>query len=410
MYILSLSLLGMNSAWAQYSATDITGGPHRQWQPGRELPIEYAELSTEKLRDVMLRPYFGLRYTEDRNVFWDQADKKSDSIITFAPGLIFRYGRTVDRWVELDYNHEWNWYDDFSGEDYQADHFGVKGNIGTAKSSFFFGDTYNKSRRDDNSSRARLDEEYNIVYGRIKYALSEKTGLGLNSSYTSVDYSTEQPNISNPIDYTEFQIGPRFYYRVTEKADIYAEYAIGFVELDNNDTPGDYGDAEYHQISLGVNGDITEKTTTHGKIGYQRRTFEGDIDTIEQWTAGIGLKSDLSYRFKCGFDLVSGITPSITDAGHSVHTVRVAPYLSRDIYYDYFTATLSGAYERARIYEEDGERDDYNDYWEISALVDWHPLKHMTLGVGYVYQKYENDRNQDDIDREKLYVRLNVSY
>ena len=408
---LSLALLSpLVPAYAQVGATDLNAGPYAQWRPGREQPIENDE-GTGLLDNFKLRPYLGVSYARDDNVFWveDGGNRQTDDILTVAPGIILRYARQEKHSIELDYSHEWHWYDEFKEEDYEADRLSLRLRTGTAKTFFILGDTYSETRREDNASQSRLDEERNIAYGNIKHILSEKTALGLRGFYQTVHFRESEPMYVDPIDYDEAQIGGRLYYRITAKTDIFAEYAVGQVKLDDDDVPGDYGDADYQQVSVGINGQVTEKTTTYGSVGYQHRTFEGDIDDVDRWTAGIGAQSAFTQRLRGGCDLVAGITPSVTTAGHSVTTTRVSPYLSRDFIYDYFTATISGAYERARYYTEDGRRDESDDYWEAGALLDWHPLKQMTIGVGYVHQVSRGNDTREEITRDSISLRLGAS-
>lgn len=406
-----------NLALAQEGMSDVTGGPYGQWKPGREQTLQdSANISASRLGmnlsygDFIVRPYVGLRYRKDNNIYWDSQDTEEDGIFTFAPGVLVRYGDQTKHWIEADYSHEWHVYDDFSEEDYTADIFGLRAHTQGDKTFFTVGDTYAKTRRDNIEAQARLDETRNLAYGDVERVISRKTSLAALASYQTVDYEENQELNINPVDYDELRVGGRGYYRAFTRTDLFLQYVYGIVDLDDDASPDDYGDATYHEVSLGARGQLTGKSTIQGTLGYQHRTFEGDIEDISDYTAGLGVHSTFSQRFRGGCDLVATINPSVTTPGSSVHSTRIAPFLTRDLFYDTFTGSLGGAYERGYYYNPDGKEDYEDDYWEVSAQLDWHPLHQVTLGVGYVHQESRGNEVREEIQRDQVFVRMGASY
>ena len=366
-----------------------------------------------RIGNTEIMPYIGGGYSYDDNIYWNSAEQPatSDHIFTFAPGILAKIGNN-DYSLLADYSHEWHRYSENEQENYQADRFVLSGIYRSPKTIFTLADAYTVTRRDVLEAGAMLDETRNIVLGDIEHAYSQKSSVALNGTYETVDYDPYVYGdvLYQPIDYEEIRVGARPYYRAFAKTDLFGEYAVGWV---TPDAPSgtDASDATYQEVSVGFRGRFTGKTTGIGSVGYQHRTFESEeIEDINEWVARLGLRTTFSQRFRGGIVLASEIDPSISREGYSVQTSRVEPFLSRELWYDDLTGTISGAYELADYHAPSGEMEDRQDqFWEVAGILDWHPGSYVSLGVGYSYSEYKPDPGET-AERRKILVRASASY
>lgn len=360
-----------------------------------------------------IMPYLGGGYSYDDNIYWNSPEQPttSDHIFVFAPGILAKIGNN-DYSLLADYSHEWHRYAENDQEDFQADRFVLSGVYRAPKTVFTAADAYTKSRRDVLEAGSQLDEQRNVAMADIEHAYSKKSSVALNGMYETVNY---EPYVYGdvdyqPINYDELRIGARPYYRAFPKTDIFGEYAIGWV---TPDAPSgtDASDATYQEVSVGLRGRLTGKTIGMGSIGYQHRTFESDaIENIDEWVARLGLRTTFSERFRGGIVLAREIDPSISREAYSVQTTRLEPFLSRELWYDDITATLSGVYEIADYYAPSGELEDRNDqFWEVAGFLDWHPGTYVSLGIGYSYSEYTPEPGET-AERRKILLRASASY
>jgi hypothetical protein len=171
------------------------------------------------------------------------------------------------------------------------------------------------------------------------------------------------------------------------------------------------GDADYTTLDIGVQGRLTPKSTLHAGIGLENREFKDDIETINEWTALIGLSSRMSNRTYWGIDFSRGLTPSSQRAGYTHLSTSINPSFRHIFFKNSMSLSVSGAYEISDYYGPTGEEDRNDIYWYATGIMDWSPREQpLTLGLGYTYSKQESDIEEFEYEQNLVFLRGMLNY
>ena len=365
--------------------------------------------------DVAIRPHIGLWGVWDDNVYLDRDGEEVDDFhYTFSPGVLLTYGDPAHNYMALNYTYEMVRYDQETAADYDGHHLAGDVHYEAAKTTFHVGDRYTQTRVDDFESSEELEKRINILHGDIERYISSKTSASVNGRYEIHDYEEDLY-----VDYDEYRVGGRFYYRIRPKMDVFIDGGYGWVDLDPTDmvletydTPdGSYGDAEYQEVSVGVRGKVGRKTEAMGRVGYQHREFDDDgIDDIDDWIMGAGLATRFSSRFTGGIEASRRIYPWTTVPGNSAVATEVTPYIRRQLYGNRVSISGSFTYQQTDYYDPSGEQDRDDEFYEATAMVDWKPKDNFTVGGGYSYSRNESSAVDYDTERNRIIARAMYNY
>lgn len=369
---------------------------------------------------VLIKPHFGLWVTYDDNVYFENDNEVSDWSLTLAPGVLLLYGNPSHNYVSANYTFEWVQYQDETNMDYEGHHFGADGHYELAKSTLHVADRYTDTRVNQIENRDEIERQQNALTASVERYLSSKTSAGVDGLYEIHNYIDDAF-----IDYDEYRVGGRLYYRIYPKTDVFADAGYGWVDLDplspglNSDLSSrhghqitdSYGDATYQQYSAGLRGELGRKTTASGRVGYETRTFDDDsIESIDTWVAGAGLATKFNGRTQGGVEVSRRIFPWTTIPGNSAVALSVSPYLRRQLYRNRVSGSVSVTYQDTDYYDPDGKMSKHDDSWQFTGMVDWRVRRNFTLGAGYSYTTYNSSEPDEDAERNRFIARAMYNY
>jgi hypothetical protein len=369
---------------------------------------------------LLIKPHFGAWIAYDDNVYFTSDDEVGDYSLTLAPGVLLLYGNPSHNYVSANYTFEWVQYQDETDLDYEGHHLAADGHYELSKSTLHVSDRYEDTRVDVVEDNSEVERQNNALQARIERYISSKTSAGVDGLYEINNYIDDQY-----IDYDEYRVGGRFYYRVQPKTDVFADYGYGWVDLDslpdalndelqaryNRAYDDGYGDATYQQISVGLRGELGRKTTASGRVGYESREFEDDsIEGIDEWVMGAGLATKFSGRMEGGVELSRRIFPWASIPGNSAVALSVSPYLRRQLYRNRVSGSVSATYESTDYFDPDGEMDKNDETWTFTGLLDWRLFRNVTLGAGYSYTNYDSTDADSDAERNRYIARAMYNY
>jgi len=403
---------------AQVSARG--GGAYDSWGSAYDMSAQVAaELGYSfPLGPITVRPHFGIWAGYDDNVYLDEGEEVDDVFITLAPGLMLIYGNPSHNYVSVNYTLELPRYIDESDANYESHHLSTDLHYESAKHTYHLADRFMKTEVKDVEIGERVEKTQNVLSADIERILSSKTSIGIQGLHEIHDYTRDAY-----IDYYEYRAGGRFYYRITPKTDIFADIGYGWVDLDPlssgsitesmglpDNYSSSYGDAEYQEASLGARGKITKKTVMTGRVGFHRREFDDDIETIDDWIASLDMLTRFSSRFQGGFEVSRRLFPWLTVPGNTSVSTTLNPYIRYQLWRNRISLSGSVAYSMVEFYDAEGELDREDEYWEYVGIIDWKSSKHITLGVGYAYSEQETNQSDAKSENGRIIARAMFNY
>lgn len=234
------------------------------------------------------------------------------------------------------------------------------------------------------------------VLGGITAGYDMQSGVGLEAGYRKekVSYSLEDFNAN---EYSRTSYSGTLKYRLSTDTKIYAtiqreytkykeELIVGFFDLIDNDSVSD-------SIRFGIEKTISPKTAVSAYIGYlerrhkqaSERDFDGIIGKVE---ATYGLTAKLGLLVNAERQIYEEIDPN--------RTYSVTDSIGAGLIYDITEKT------RARLFDKyswknyrnvpDADVPKRTDrLHEMSAGVQWKPMKAVTVDVGYQYSTRKSD-------------------
>lgn len=376
---------------------------------------------TIDLGPVVIRPHLGVWLTYNDNVYFEATDEVDDYAWTVSPGLSAIYGNSGHNYLSAAYDYQTVHYFDETAADYDSHIISANAHYEAPRTTYHVYDSYTDTQVDSTETSEEVERMQNILGASVERFISSKTSAEVNGGYTTTDYERD-----DYVDYDEYRVGGRFYYRVRPKTDVFADAAYGWVDLkplpadvnadlsDRFDIAIDdsYGDAEYEEVSAGVRGQLGAKTKATGRVGYQHRTFdEGDqIEEIDTWIASFGMETRLTSRMSGGMTASRRIFPWTTVPGNSAVATTVSPYLRRQLWRNRVSLAGSASYEWVDYYEASGETAREDEYLSATVLLDWRMRQNLTLGAGYTYAQNESTENDYNAERNLFLVRAMYNY
>jgi hypothetical protein len=395
-------LAAVGAAWGEETAEapEDAGIMPEAAQQGRDYALRIGKLG--------VRPYFRFWAGYDDEVYVETGENQDAYYHGFAPGVHLRYGGSSRRYVDADYCHEWWFYDGLSSENYEADVGQVALHLDDTRTALNLAESLRSSTEREPETQARVPYVQSATSAEVERRVTRKTSVAALGSYELRDFGTPKHSEGTEtlVDSEEYRAAGRGYYRLLSRTDVFADYAHGWVYL--QEEPGSYGDAQYDEPGAGVRGRPTARTTATGRVGYHRRTFEGDIASISTWVTSLSLDSDLPRRTQAGLTASRRVTPSVRAAGDSVESFRLEPRVRRSLWRDRLVGALSGSHEWRSYYDPEGEESRHDTSWSLSAMVDYFFTRRSSAGVGLLHAENRSSDSGYQSDRDQLFVRASM--
>ncbi len=419
LFVVSFCMLA-GTATGQATMSARGGGAYDSWGSAYDMSAQVAaELGYSfPVGPFTVRPHFGLWAGYDDNVYLDEEEEVDDVFITLAPGLMVIYGNPSHNYVSVNYTLELPRYIDEDRANYESHHLSTDLHYESAKHTYHIGDRFMQTEVKDIEIGERVEKTQNVLSADIERMMSSKTSVGIQGLHEIHDYKDD-----SYIDYYEYRVGGRLYYRIRPKTDIFVDAGYGWVDLDplpddeataDLDLPAgyssSYGDAEYQEVSVGVRGKVSGKTVMTGRVGFHRREFDDDIETIDDWVASLDTLTRFSSRFQGGFEVSRRLFPWLTVPGNTSVSTTLNPYIRYQLWRNRISLSGSVAYSIVEFYDAEGEQDREDKYWEYVGIVDWKSSKLVTLGIGYAYSEQESNRSGAESENGRIIARAMFNY
>ncbi len=332
---------------------------------------------------VVPRVTLGAFYED--NYYLDEEDGESLFEVDWAPGLMLLYGRPGRNRVFVDAGVVLPLYSSLSNsEDRVSTLFRVGGDYNTGRS--LLNGSFGYRRLDEVNTVAGERLVASTYIGALggEYRVSGKSSVGASGVVEFHEYDSD-----GYIDYRRDYVALRGIYTMTPISDMYVQGGVGRDILDLQSL-GQYGDADFFDVSLGVRGKLTSKTALSGSIGYRQRSYDDpDIDEVSGVVGSIAGETTPFGLSTFSVEYASDIRPDITGTGHATADQRVSGGVNRRL----FTERLrGGAHIHYGNVEYYGEGDDPAEdmYWGYGFALDWWLRGDFSMGVQYAYSERDS--------------------
>ncbi len=278
----------------------------------------------------------------------------------------------------------------------------------TGKSSIHARAGYRRLENVDTLVGARIVKQDYTGDLDLEHRLSTKSSAGLVGGVSFHDFEEDRY-----INYWRYYGGGRLYRRVTPKSDGYLQLGIGRDDLQG--VHGRSGDADFYDVSVGMRGRQSVKTSVSGRIGYRwRRPVDDDLDDVNHYIASLNAETTPFGLTTFTGDLMADIRPSITDAGFATVDQRATAGVTRRLFSERLRGQASLFYGQVDYYGTEGRPVDIDDgrasevydgrgdeYWGYSLGLDWWLKHNFSVGVSYSYFENRGNRSGSEEERDR---------
>jgi len=367
-------------------ATRAVGGEGLVWQGGR----------------AALRPHLGFWFGYDDNVFFDSANEVDDTYFTIAPGLLLIYGSEENNYVTANYEFEDTTYTDESSEDFSSHLASLGVQLRHHAFILHLSDQLSNTRDVEVESAERVERLLNTAQARLGRETHRKTSLEARGLYETVQYDA-----SGFVDYDEYAGGLDVLHSTWPKTQLFVGGTYGVVNMKDDNV---VGDADYVEVSGGIRGRPFTRTTVQGRVGYEHREFDDDIESIDEWTALIGASRTLWRDSEVGVNVTRRLLPSSQVEGVTRVASAVAPYFQHILLHDLLAVSLNASFENTDYYDRVGETDRNDDRYLLTGILDLRVISWITIGGGYTYEEQDSNAEGASYTRNLVFVRALGNY
>lgn len=353
----------------------------------------------------VLLPRVTVSASYEDNANLSGANPEEATTVYAIPGLLLMYGSPDRNHLYVDTGLIIPLYSDSDRLDEEISYLGTAGGVyRTGKSSMHGRLGYRRMENVDTLAGARMVRKDYTGDLSLERRLSRKTSLGLSGSASFFDF--EDPRY---ISYWRYYGAGRGFYRITPKSDVYLQAGSGIDDLQEEVNAG--GDAEFYDISIGLRGKQSPKTSIGGRVGYRWRQVRDDaFEDVNHYIAAVNAETSPFglTTFSAGWN--ADINPSVSDAGFATVDQRVTLSASRRLVTERLRGRASVFAGMVDYYGEEGRPADplddtpvfdgrQDDYWGYSLGLDaWLQLN---LSIGLQYSYFENRGVRGGTEAEK---------
>jgi len=349
--------------------------------------------------DWSILPRVTLTATRDDNLFLDAQGTEDGTVVDLIPGVMAIYGRPDHNHLYADYGSIIPLYNSSDLLDDNPSHMLTLGGVyQTGKSQIQGRAGYRRLESLNTLVGARILKEDWIGDVEVEHRLTSK-------SSASIVGAVELHEFDDPeyVDYQRTYGAGRFYHRMTARSEAFVQGGVGRDDLDTK--PDDFGDADFFDLSVGVRGKPSPKTSASGRVGHMWRKMDSaELNDVDDWIASLAGEANPFGLTTFSTELYSDIRPAINSAGSTTIDQRLSVGLMRRL----FTERLRGnasvflgvtdyqgpVAAPARFSESDplvydGRED---QYWGYALGLDWWAQKNLSFGLAYSYVQNEGSQ------------------
>ena len=257
-----------------------------------------------------------------------------------------------------------------------------------------------------NSERVALEKRWrNIIDGTFGYTREKIT---LEAGYMNI---RDRYNHLNNLNKYDHMITGSVFYKIFPKTSVLAEYNFGVITYDNNETNSD---SKYHQIRLGLVGDLWPKITGTLKTGYRYAAYdESDKDDFSGFTLFANIKYDVRERTEMNLHAQRTSRESSYSTNSYFESNKIGLKLDHQLMGKLFLV-LGGSYQLNRYPDETTEggvtarRKDH--IWGGSTGLRYEIKDWMSLETGYEYKQRDSKFAAFDYKDNKFTTKLSLIF
>ncbi|HKL20764.1 MAG TPA: hypothetical protein VJ904_03095, partial [Tichowtungia sp.] len=311
--------------------------------------------------DLVLIPRVTLEVSGDDNYFLNSTNETDTTQVRLMPGALLMYGRPEHNHLYLDTGADIPIDDSVNGK---TSLFAKLGGVyQTGKSKINGSAGYRQMDEGNQLVGRRLRSENLLLNAGAEYRLSMKTSLGAQG-YASFNRYDD----SDYTDYHRYYGAGRIHYQLTCKTDLYIQ-AGGGVDRRDRDQMTNTSDADFQDISIGMRGKPSPKTSVNGSIGFRFRQHDDPaMDDVNTWIANFGASVTPFGLSVFGLELSADGYPDVTGNAGTLMNKRAMFSVNRRL----FTERLRGhaAMQFGVLESYTTGSPDESDYWGYTVGLD----------------------------------------
>jgi len=329
------------------------------------------------LRQWAFLPRVTVAATRDDNYFLGDQNRSSATTVYLIPGAMILYGRPEHNHLYVDTGARIPLYESASsaGTDYLITLGGV---YKTGISQIYGRIGHRREEGADVVVGDRLIQQDYVGDVGLERRISTKSSLGVNGSAEIHDFGS-----ASYVNYNRYTVSGRYYHRMTEKSQWFLQAGAGWDHLKESQA-GVYSDGYFYDLSAGIRGKPSPKTSVSGRAGYRWKTFEdSSISDVSSWIANLGAEASPFGFSKFYTELMADIRPDITRAGDTTIDQRLTLGVNRRLFTERWRGDSSVFYGQVDQYGP-GTSSDY-EYWGFRLWLDYWTRWNLSFGAGYSY-------------------------
>lgn len=322
---------------------------------------------------VDLHPHLEFISAYDDNVMVTRNAQGDFSFVT-TPGLQLVYGQTSQNFISLDYTASFERFLRLTSQDSDNQFVKLDSHFEVGRVLLGVSHLFQDIKGPNTQIGARVRSRDNVTHLNAEYELSSKTSFGIGYDQYLHDYM-----MNGLFDTQEYSPSLSFFYHMTPKADLFCRLAYGWVRADQSEN------ATYTQADIGIRGKLTHKITGTARVGFQHRSFSGNLGDINTVVASLDLEAQLAQRTKLAFIVARGVNPSPSVVSNSYEFTRVECKLTHKLPGKKIGLWIGGLYERDDYQNPVGGVDRHDDFVEGTVGITYDITKRIELGAEYLF-------------------------
>jgi hypothetical protein len=245
----------------------------------------------------------------------------------------------------------------------------------------------------DSENPGAEDSRGHNATARLNYWFNIRNGILLEYIFQNADYDSQPDLIGN-------RGRARYTYRFGPQTSIFAEYIYDRVNYDSNGV-----DFYVQSPSVGITHAFSPTLTSRMQVGYFWQNPERG-ETLDGWTVDAGI-TQRTQRLTLDLTLQGGYSYDFFGS-------------SALGFYQYYRGIASVAYQFAQRvtgsivgvveWDEYFNPDRKDIVWRVGPQVSYQPWRWLTASMGGTYGQRESDRDPNDYDEWRAFLRLTATY
>jgi hypothetical protein len=248
----------------------------------------------------------------------------------------------------------------------------------------------------------RVVEQTHLASMGLDHHLTSRSGLGVSGRFEAHSYDDD-----GYLAYNRAYAALHLSHVLTPKSDMYLRLGVG-TDMPEDSELGLYGDATYYDLSLGMRGSLTPKTSVHGGVGFRERTYDDEtIDDVSGIVGEMGCETTPFGFSTFSIDYIGDIRPDITRNGDATLDRRINVAVNRRLFSERLRGGASVQFGNVEYHSRGASEND--EYWGYVLGLDWWALGDLSCGIDYSYTERESGA-RSTYESQRIMARASWNY